>query len=189
MKHRKLAFRYGLKTAIVGVGVMLASASPVMSSTDKVSQCNALAGVVNQAQAFMPVFESSLQTFIDDAEQVETLDDIKMAASDYVTAVDELVINLDTLAIELETVQLEDSQLIDYRSQYITLMEGLSGTLSDASDAMRIMQDVESEVDLPVKIEESQQLTNDAIQRMQDLSNQEATLISETNAYCGATGQ
>ena len=62
----------------------------------KVSQCNRLAEVVNQTQGFMQEFEAEIASFSSNAAQVESLDDIKGAADQYITAVDKVVGNLDT---------------------------------------------------------------------------------------------
>ena len=154
----------------------------------KVSQCNRLAEVVNKAQGFMPAFESNIQAFSTNAAQVKSLDDIKVAADQYVTAVNEVVADLDTLAVELEGTQLNDEQLVSYRDRYIEMVEGFSSALTQASDAMGIVQEVQAEADLPAKIEESQQQTVEAVQLIQELSVEESTIINEVNTYCGAEG-
>ena len=154
----------------------------------KVSQCNRLAEIVNKAQGFMPAFESNIQQFSANAAQVKSLDDIKSAADQYVVAVNGVVTDLDTLAVELENTQLSDEQLISYRDRYIEMVQGFSTALTEASGAMEIVQEVETEADLPAKIEESQQQTVQAVQQIQELSVEESTIINEVNTYCGAEG-
>lgn len=152
----------------------------------KVSQCNRLAEVVNQTQGFMQEFEAEIASFSSNAAQVESLDDIKGAADQYITAVDKVVGNLDTLVTDLEGTELADEELITYRDNYIQVVQGFSTALQGASSAMAIVGEVESEADLPAKIEESQQETMNAVSSIQELSVQESTIIGEVNAYCGA---
>lgn len=152
----------------------------------KVSQCNRLAEVVNQTQGFMQEFESEIASFSSNAAQVESLDDIKSAANQYTTAVDNVVTNLDQLVTDLEGTELSDEQLVAYRDRYIQVVEGFSESLQQASSAMAIVEDVQSEADLPAKIEESQQETMAAVNAIQELSVEESTIISEVNSYCGA---
>jgi hypothetical protein len=152
----------------------------------KVSQCNRLAEVVNQTQGFMQEFEAEIADFSSNASQVESLDDIKAAADQYITAVDNVVGNLDSLVTDLEGTELSDEELVSYRDRYITVVQGFSGALEQASDAMGIVAGVEAEADLPAKIEESQQQTMNAVGSIQELSVEESSIISEVNAYCGA---
>ncbi|MDB9527364.1 hypothetical protein PN498_15295 [Oscillatoria sp. CS-180] len=180
-----LIFRRQVKRIAASAIVALLVAS---CGESKVSQCNRLAEVVNKAQGFMPAFESNIQTFSANAAQVESLGDIKAAANQYVTAVDEVVSDLDALSVELEGTDLDDEQLIGYRDRYIEMVEGFSSALSQASDAMGIVQEVQAEADLPAKIEESQQQTVQAVQLIQELSVQESTIINQVNTYCGAEG-
>ncbi|MEM9002235.1 MAG: hypothetical protein AAGE59_01785 [Cyanobacteria bacterium P01_F01_bin.86] len=161
----------------------------VSCGESKVSQCNRLAEVVNKAQGFMPEFENNIRTFSENAAQVKSLDDIKSAADQYVGAVNEVVTDLEGLVIELEGTELTDEQLVAYRDRYTEMVQGFGGALNQASDAMGIVQQVETEADLPAKIEESQQQTVQAVQLIQDLSVQESSIINEVNVYCGANSE
>lgn len=178
-----LIFRRSFR--IVSAWVML-SVFIASCSESKVSQCNRLAEVVNKAQGFMPEFEGDIQAFSTNAAQVESLDDIKQAADQYVAAVDKVVGSLSDLVNELETTELSDEPLIAFRDRYLEMVEGFSSALNQASDAMSIVRTVEAEADLPAKIEESQQQTVQAVQLIQGLSVQESAIINEVNAYCGA---
>ena len=175
--------RRGVVSASVAIALLAAGCGE-----SKVSQCNRLAEIVDKAQGFMPAFESNIQTFSTNAAQVQSLDDIKAAADQYVTAVNEVVSDLDALAVELDSTELEDEELIGYRDRYIEMVAGFSGALNQASDAMGIVQEVEAEADLPAKIEASQQETVQAVQLIQELSVEESTIINEVNTYCGAAG-
>jgi ABC-type transporter Mla subunit MlaD len=152
----------------------------------KVAQCNQLAEVVNQTQGFMQEFETEIQTFSENASQVKNLDDIKSAASQYTTAVDKVVTNLNSLVGDLENTTLQDETLVQFRDSYIGVVQGFSTALEDAREAMDLVVTVDSEADLPARIEDSQQQTMTAVASIEELSQTEAQLISEVNAYCGA---
>jgi len=153
----------------------------------KVSQCNRLADVVNQTQGFMQDFEAEIQSFSQNASQVDGLDDIKSAASQYTTAVDEVVTDLEGLVSDLEATELSDETLIQFRDDYIEVVQGFSSALQQASDAMELVVTVESEENLPTKIEESQQQTMAAVSSIEDLSTSESQIINQVNEYCGAS--
>lgn len=152
----------------------------------KVAQCNQLAEVVNQTQGFMQEFETEIQTFSENASQVKNLDDIKSAASQYTTAVDKVVTNLDGLVGDLQSTSLQDETLVQFRDSYVGVVQGFSSALQEARQAMDLVVTVDSEADLPARIEESQQQTMTAVASIEELSQTEAQLISEVNAYCGA---
>ncbi len=154
--------------------------------SSKVAQCNQLAEVVNQTQGFMQEFEAEIQTFSDSAAQVKNLDDIKLAASQYTTAVDKVVTNLNDLTGDLQATTLRDENLSQFRDDYVGVVQGFSGALTDARNAMDLVVQVETEAELPAKIEESQQQTMAAVAAIENLSQTEASLINEVNGYCGA---
>ncbi len=154
--------------------------------SSKVAQCNQLAEVVNQTQGFMQEFEAEIQTFSESAAQVKDLDDIKLAASQYTTAVDKVVTNLDGLVGDLQSTTLQDEDLNQFRESYVGVVQGFSTALTDAREAMELVVRVESEAELPAKIEESQQQTLTAVAAIENLSQTESELINEVNGYCGA---
>ena len=174
-RHRRV-----MLGALIALGLTGCGAS-------KVSQCNNLAAVVNQTQTFMPEFETDIQAFSESAAQVKNLDDIKAAASQYTAAVDKVVTNLDTLVQDLGAISLKDETLIQFRDDYIGVVQGFSTALEEASQAMNLVVTVASEDDLPATIEASQQQTVSAVEAIENLSQTEATLITDVNAYCGAT--
>jgi hypothetical protein len=174
--RRRLGFTAGAFMALVLVGC----------GPSKVAQCNQLAEVVNQTQGFMQEFETEIQTFSENASQVKNLEDIKSAASQYTSAVDKVVTNLDGLVGDLETTSLNDETLVQFRDSYVGVVQGFSTALQDARQAMDLVVTVDSEADLPGRIEESQQQTMTAVASIEELSQTEAQLIGEVNAYCGA---
>lgn len=169
--------------ALLACGMVISLTS---CGASKVVQCNNLATVVNQTQGFMKDFEKEIQAFSQNAGQVKNLSDIKAAASQYTAAVDKVVINLDKLATDLEATSLQDQQLKEFRVSYIEVVKGFKASLQEARQAMDLVVSVQSEAELPAKIEESQQQTVKAVKSIESLSQQEAKLISEVNTYCGA---
>ncbi len=180
-RNRKLSSRpWGALLALV-VAISLTSCG-----SSKVVQCNNLAGVVNQTQGFMKDFETEIQAFSQNAAQVKNLNDIKAAASQYTAAVDKVVTNLDKLTGELESTSLKDPKLKEFRVNYVEVVKGFKSSLQEARQAMDLVVTVQSEAELPAKIEESQQQTVKAVASIESLSQKEAKLISEVNTYCGA---
>lgn len=148
------------------------------------AECRDLTQVVNQTQGFMRSFESDIATFSESAAQAKTLNDIKTAASQYTTAVGQVVTNLNGLEEELQSTSLNEETLIQFRNSYVEVVQGFSTSLQDASQAMELVVTVESEADLPARIEQSQQKTMTAVTKIEDLSKQESSLISDVNAFC-----
>jgi hypothetical protein len=177
----KLRRRQGARTAGLLLPLLLLGCG-----SSKVAQCNQLAEVVNQTQGFMQEFETEIQTFSESAAQVKNLDDIKLAASQYTTAVDKVVTNLDGLVADLEATSLRDEDLSMFRDKYVGVVQGFSTALTQAREAMDLVVSVQSEAELPAKIEESQQQTMTAVGEIETLSQTESQLINQVNAYCGA---
>lgn len=174
-------WRRGMRRAVLVLPLLLFGCG-----SSKVAQCNQLAEVVNQTQGFMQEFEAEIQTFSESAAQVKNLDDIKLAASQYTTAVDKVVTNLDGLVSDLQSTTLRDEDLSKFRDDYVGVVQGFSTALTDAREAMDLVVQVESEAELPAKIEESQQQTMEAVSSIETLSQTESQLITEVNGYCGA---
>ncbi|MEA5449173.1 hypothetical protein VB780_11380 [Leptolyngbya sp. CCNP1308] len=174
-------WRRGMGRAVLVLPLLLLGCG-----SSKVAQCNQLAEVVNQTQGFMQEFEAEIQTFSESAAQVKNLDDIKLAASQYTTAVDKVVTNLDGLVGDLQATTLRDEDLSTFRDEYVVVVQGFSTALTDAREAMDLVVQVESEAELPAKIEESQQQTMTAVSSIETLSQTESQLITEVNGYCGA---
>lgn len=157
-----------------------------MAILDAVSEeCQDLTQLVNRTQGFMPQFEETIQTFSANAAQVKSLQDIKDAANEYVTAVDGVVNDLDTLTADLESAQIQNEQLSGYRDRYAEMTKGFSTAFAQASDAMSIVLTVQTETALPAKIDESQQGTTQAAQQIQELSTEESDIIDAMNNFCG----
>lgn len=77
-----------------------------------------------------------------------------------------------------------EEALIQFRNSYVEVVQGFSTSLQDASQAMELVVTVESEAELPAQIEQSQQKTMTAVTKIEELANQESSLISDVNAFC-----
>ena len=174
-------FRSSTLAATVAIAVGLVSCGET-----KVAQCNRLAEMVNQTESFMSEFETEIQSFSQDITNVESLDDIKSATGEYTAAVKKVVDNWDNLASELEATELKDETLVQFRDEYVTIIRGYSSALTEASGAIGSIVNVQSEEELPTQIEQSQAQVTTAVEKIQQLSQQESQIIQEVNEYCGA---
>ncbi|MCG8368051.1 MAG: hypothetical protein MJA27_32555 [Pseudanabaenales cyanobacterium] len=176
------------RSLMVPAGVTIAL---ILSSCgeSRVSQCNRLAEVVNQTQGFMQEFEAEIQSFSNNAAAVQNIADIKDAATQYTEAVNKVVTSLDGLAGDLKTTDLSDESLVMFRDDYVGVVQGFSGALTQASGAMELVKTVESEAALPARIEESQEKTMEAVNSIEELSVTESSIINDVNSYCGVGPQ
>jgi hypothetical protein len=148
------------------------------------AECRDFARVVNQTASFMADFESEIQTFSANAAKVSTLADLKTAASQYVSAVNQVVTGLNGLEGNLQAVPLNDEELIQFRDGYVEVVQGFGTALTEAGNAMQSVTTVETEAQLPGRIEQSQKSTMIAVAKIEDLSKKESTLIDDVNAFC-----
>ncbi|ASC70286.1 hypothetical protein XM38_012230 [Halomicronema hongdechloris C2206] len=151
------------------------------------AECRDLRRIVNQTGDFMQEFEAEIQVFSDNASQVETLQDIKSAATEYTDAVDTVVVRLDGLTSELESKTYQDETLKGFQSEYTKVVKGFRTSLLEAGQAMNIIISTPSEAELPSRIDKSQEQTMAAVSSIEELSNTEDKLISDVNAYCEET--
>ncbi|MEM9807921.1 MAG: hypothetical protein AAF959_21860 [Cyanobacteria bacterium P01_D01_bin.56] len=170
------------RSILLGVAALtLTSCGPAT-----VAQCNAFADVINQAQVFKDEFESEIDSFTQQAQGAESLTDIQTAASQYIGAVDKVVGNIDGMVTSLNDLELADEQLSQYRTNYADIITGSAQELQVAGEAMQLVADAQSETDLSNVLEEFQSKANNAFTNLQTLSQDEATLVTDINSYCGA---
>ena len=173
-----------LSRSILPVGLaalMLTSCGP-----STVTQCNAFADVINQAQVFKDEFETEIDSFTQQAQGAESLGDIQTAASQYIDAVEKVVVSIDGMVTSLNDLELADAELSNYRDGYADIIAGSAEELNVAGEAMQLVADAKSETDLSNVLEEFQGKANTAFTNLQTLSQNEATLVSDINTYCGA---
>ena len=160
---------------------MLTSCGP-----STVTQCNAFADVINQAQVFKDEFETEIDSFTQQAQGAESLGDIQTAASQYIDAVEKVVVSIDGMVTSLNDLELADEELSNYRNGYADIIAGSAEELNVAGEAMQLVANAESETDLSNVLEEFQGKANTAFTNLHTLSQNEATLVSDINTYCGA---
>ncbi len=173
-----------LSRSILPVGLAALTLASCGSST--VAQCNEFADVINQAQVFKDEFETEINSFTQQAQGAESLDDIQTAATQYISAVDKVVGSIDGMVTSLNGLELADAQLSEYRDGYAEIISGSAQELNVAGEAMQLVANAESETDLSNVLEEFQGKANDAFTKLQTLSQDEATLVNDINTYCGA---
>lgn len=185
---------FGLLAAVLSGGCGFSSEQRELE--ERLGTLNAVAGecetvreVVSRANGFMSAFERSIQDFSANASQVRTLDDIKISAQQYATAVDGVVNDLGTLGGDLESLDVSSSQLVGYKDEYGMLIEGFRSALANASEAMSIVETIQNETDLSPKIEQSQQATLEALEGIQELSNRESEVIESLNFFCNGVAE
>ena len=161
------------------------NASP--KQTLSVDECNLLAAEVNQARSFMQVFEAEIAAFSTEAETVETLDDIRVAAQSYVDAVSNAALTLETTQQTLTQLTIRDRTLVQFRSDYAEVIGGLAIALHHAGAAMQRVADVPSEAELPATLEVSQSETATVVEQIEVLAVQESMLLRGVNEYCGVS--
>ncbi|MEA5466773.1 hypothetical protein [Leptothoe sp. PORK10 BA2] len=173
-----------LSRSILPVGLValtLTSCGP-----SKVSQCNAFADVINQAQVFKDEFETEIDSFTQQAQGADSLGDIQTAASQYIDAVEKVVVSIDGMVTSLNDLKLADEELSTYRDGYADIIAGSAQELNVAGEAMQLVADAKSETDLSNVLAEFQGKADTAFTNLQTLSEDEATLVNDINTYCGA---
>ncbi|MBX2863128.1 MAG: hypothetical protein KTR27_06195 [Leptolyngbyaceae cyanobacterium MAG.088] len=173
-----------LSRSILPVG--LVALTLVSCGPSTVAQCNEFADVINQAQVFKDEFETEIDSFTQQAQGAESLGDIQTAATQYISAVDNVVGSIDGMVTSLNELELADEQLSQYRNGYADIISGSAKELNVAGEAMQLVADAQSEADLSNVLEEFQGKANTAFTNLQTLSQDESTLVNDINTYCGA---
>lgn len=170
--------------SILPVGLVALALTGCGPST--VAQCNAFADVINQAQEFKDDFETEIDSFTQQAQGADSLGDIQTAAGQYIEAVDKVVGSIDGMVTSLNELELTDTELSNYRDGYADIIAGSAQELRIAGEAMQLVAGAKSETDLSNVLTEFQGKANDAFTNLQTLSQNEATLVTDINTYCGA---
>ena len=142
--------------------------------------------MINEAQGFKDEFEAEINSFTQQASGAQNLEDIQTAAGQYIGAVENVVQNIDGMVSSLNELELPDEQLAAYRDSYSTIISGSGQELQVASEAMQLVADAQSTADLNNILKEFEGKAKDAFTKLQSLSEDEATLVTDINTYCGA---
>ena len=179
--------RWGLGLAIGGWSLI--SSAALAQSVPDVEECNQFADSVNRNQTIMEQFEAEIETFATTATAAETLPEITTAAAQYVEALDVVTDSLDTLSRELATLTFEDSQIVEYRDDYVTVVGGFNTALAIVSEAMAEVATAETEEQLATSLADVAGDTATAVDQIEVLAVEESALIDNVNDYCAAAEQ
>jgi predicted nucleic acid-binding Zn-ribbon protein len=160
-----------------------------VSCGGRVSQCNQFADVINQSQGFKAEFESKIEGSMTQASGARNLQDLQAAAGEYTAAVDQVTGDIGGMVESLEGLNISDEQLDEYRDRYTTTIRDSQAALTAASSAMQLVTKAKNEDEFRKIFDSFQTRANGAFSDLQALSAQEAELIGQVNAYCGAEEQ
>jgi len=180
-------FRPGGLSCWLALGVFALAPSAALGQTPSaIAECNQFADSVNRNQTIMDQFETEIATFAANASTAETLPEITAVAAQYVEALDEVTNNLDTLSRDLEALSFEDTALIGFRDDYVTVVTGFNTALVIVRAAMAEVAAAESEAQLSASLESVADDTSTAVEQIEVLAVDESELIDEVNIHCGA---
>lgn len=180
------ARRWGLSLAIALGATSLAGTVALAQAFPDVEECNQFADSVNRNQTIMEQFEAEIAVFAENAATAETLSEITAAATQYVAALDEVTNNLDSLSTDVAALAFEDTQLTDYRDDYVDVVVGFNNALAIVSEAMTQVAAAETDEQLSASLAGVADDTSAAIEQIEVLAVDESELIDNVNDYCGA---
>lgn len=149
-----------------------------------VTQCNNFSEVVKQGEEFQAEFEAEMQSFGENFAGTNELEGLKNMASGYRDAVGKVVVKIDAMSTDLEALELPDEDLAAFRDRYTEVTTQFSTELQNTSEAMGLIQNVESEEELISAVTEFQTKAVDSFQNLETLSTQGDDLTTEINQYC-----
>ncbi|MDB9528682.1 hypothetical protein PN498_22005 [Oscillatoria sp. CS-180] len=177
-------------TASLGTGIGLLLLDPVQiaqaQSRLSVEECNQFAEIINRNGEVFEAFEAEINNFSRDASAAETVEDITLAASHYVDAVDEVMGTLSNMAFDLQALPFDDAELMTYQQDYVDVLSGLNEALTVISDAMDEVAKAESEAELSEKLGLLRDDTIGASENIETLANNESEIVTSFNGYCSA---
>lgn len=175
-----------LRGVVAAIALVIATGSDTFAQSAAIlDECNQFAEGVNRNQTIMDAFEAEIATFATNAAAAETLEEITAAASQYVEAVDEVTDNLDVLATDLTALAFEDTQLANYRDDYVGVVTGFNTALDTVSTAMAAVAAAETQDDLSDSLAVVANDTSTAVEQIETLAVDESDLIDGVNTYCG----
>ncbi|MEM6838027.1 MAG: hypothetical protein AAF609_14370 [Cyanobacteria bacterium P01_C01_bin.120] len=175
-------FLAGLLGGVSAIAIV--NPATMAQSGPMIEECNQFATGVNRHREVMNSFEAEIATFAENAVAAETLAEITAAASQYVDAAGDITASLETVASDLDTLSLTDTQLTNYRDEYVVLVAGFSTALTTVSDAMAQVAASETEDQLSDSLQAVGEETTTTIDEIETLAIEESAIIDEVNAYC-----
>lgn len=149
-----------------------------------VTQCNNFSEVVKQGEEFQAEFEAEMESFGQNFAGSEELEGLKNMATGYRDAVGRVVVKIDAMGTDLEALKLPDETLAAFRDRYTDVTTQFSQELQNTSEAMGLIQNVESEEALIPAVTEFQNQAVGSFTNLEQLSTQGDELTTEINQYC-----
>ena len=97
-----------------------------------------------------------------------------------------VVEKINGMTTDLDAVELADESLMGFRDQYAEVTAKLAQELGNTSEAMAILQSVETEEDLLPAATEFQEKAFEAFSNIETLSTEEDEITTGINDYCTA---
>lgn len=149
-----------------------------------VTQCNNFSEVVKQGEEFQAEFQAEMESFGENFAGANELEGLKNMATGYRDAVSKVVVKIDAMGTDLTALELPDEDLAAFRDRYTDVTSQFSKELQNTSEAMGLIQNVESEEDLIPAVTEFQNKAVDSFKNLETLSTQGDELTAEINQYC-----
>lgn len=155
------------------------------SCSTAASQCKQFADVTQQYQALRDGFETDIESSQVKASGAQNLEDVKVAAAEYTSAVATITDQLDAMLQDLSNLNITDPQLNEFKESYIITLTGSKAALETAGEAMKMVQDAKTKEALRDVFSAYQTKGNRAYDDILSLDAQESTLVDQVNKYCG----
>lgn len=105
-------------------------------------------------------------------------------AKDYAAAVNKIIDQLDAMTQAFEKINMSDDQLSEYRSQYLSFIEGSKSALTEANGAMQMVIEAQNERDFRAIFGTFTAQSDRAYSQLKALDTQEDEILTQINAYC-----
>ncbi|MGB2924501.1 MAG: hypothetical protein WBB82_04315 [Limnothrix sp.] len=176
-----------VRKCIMPVSALLAFglASCGVSTAD---QCNNFSEVVQQGEEFQAEFEAEMQAFGDSFAGTGELEGLRTMATTYRDAVTKVVTKIEVMSDDLAALELPDESLDGYRNRYTEITTQFGQELTKTSEAMGLIESVETEEALLPAVTEFQEKAIDAFTNLETLSAEGDELTTEINEYCIEAG-
>ena len=167
------------KAALILFTVLLLS-----GCSSPASQCKQFADVTQHYQPLREEFEANIKSSQIKASGAKNLKEVQAAATDYNAAVNDATSKLNDMIQDLSGLNITDSQLNEYRENYVTALTGSNAALGKASEAMQLVIDAKTENALRDVFNTYQTKGNRAYDDILLLDAKESAIVEQVNDYC-----
>lgn len=148
------------------------------------SQCKQFAAVTQQSTSIREAFDQEIETAQVKLSGAQSLSDLQGGAKDYAAAVNKIIDQLDAMTQAFEKINMSDDQLSEYRSQYLSFIEGSKSALTEANGAMQMVIEAQNERDFRAIFGTFTAQSDRAYSQLKALDTQEDEILTQINAYC-----